>query len=279
MRRFALVAATFTVLLFAADPFTQRQRDFWSFQKVKPQVPPAVKDAGWARNEIDRFILAKLESKGLHPNAPADKVTLIRRASFDLIGLPPTPEEVAAFVSDKSPQAFEKVVDRLLASPQYGERWGRHWLDLARYAESEGFKADETRPNAWHYRDYVIQSLNEDKPYDRFVQEQIAGDELWPNDPAARVATSFNRHYPDESNARVLQQRRQEILDDITDATASVFIGLTYGCARCHNHKFDPILQADYYRLQAFFANTAADDHIQMLTPEQQAAYKQRKAV
>ena len=155
-------------------------------------------------------------------------------------------------MKDNSPDAYEKVVDRLLASPHYGERWARHWLDLARYAESEGFKADETRPNAWRYRDYVIQAFNSNKPYDRFVKEQIAGDELWPNDTSARIATAFNRNYPDESNARNLMQRRQEILDDITDATSATFLGLTYGCARCHNHKYDPILQADYYRLQAF---------------------------
>ena len=279
MRRIVLVAVSSAVLLLASDPFTQRQRDFWSFQKVKPQTPPPVKDAAWVRNPVDQFILARLESKGLKPNPPADKITLLRRATFDLIGLPPTPAEVAAFVADASPQAYEKVIDRLLASPQYGERWGRHWLDLARYAESEGFKADETRPNAWRYRDYVIDSLNADKPYDRFVQEQIAGDEMWPNDPNARIATAFNRHYPDESNARVLQQRRQEILDDITDTTGAVFMGLTYGCARCHNHKFDPILQADYYRLQAFYANTAADDHISVWTAEQMADYRAKRAV
>ncbi|HXA53155.1 MAG TPA: DUF1549 and DUF1553 domain-containing protein [Candidatus Acidoferrum sp.] len=279
MRRIVLVAATCAALLLAADPFTPRQRDFWSFQKIKPQVAPAIKDASWSRTPIDRFVLARLESKGLHPNPPADKVTLLRRATFDLIGIPPTPEEVAAFVADKSPQAYEKVIDRLLASPHYGERWGRHWLDLARYAESEGFKADETRPNAWRYRDYVIDSFNQDKPYDRFVQEQIAGDELWPNDPMAHIATGFNRHYPDESNARVLEQRRQEILDDITDTTGAVFLGLTYGCARCHNHKFDPILQADYYRLQAFYANTAADDHISLWSPVQFADYRAKRAV
>jgi hypothetical protein len=238
-----------------------------------------VRDASWAKNPIDRFVLAKLEAKGVRPSPQADKVTLIRRASFDLTGLPPTPQEIAAFLADQSPDAFAKVVDRLLASPQYGERWGRHWLDLARFAESEGFKADEPRPNAWRYRDYVIQSFNTDKPYDRFVQEQIAGDELWPNDPQARVATAFHRHYPDESNARNLFQRRQEILDDITDATGAVFMGLTYGCARCHNHKFDPILQADYYRLQAFFANTAASDHILMLNAADAAEYRRRKAL
>jgi hypothetical protein len=262
----------------AADTFSQRQREFWSFQKVMPQTLPEVKSKAWVRTPIDRFIAAKLEAKGIAPGPAADKITLLRRATFDLTGLAPTPAEVDAFLADKSPQAFEKVVDRLLASPQYGERWGRHWLDLARYAESEGFKSDESRPNAWRYRDYVIDSLNRDKPYDRFVQEQIAGDEMWPGSSEARVATGFGRHYPDESNARNLQQRRQEILDDITDATGSVFMGLTYGCARCHNHKFDPILQADYYRLQAFFANTSADDHISMLTREQVAEYRQRKA-
>ena len=279
MRRVGLSVFVFCAALFAADTFTQRQRDFWSFQKVKPQTPPAVKGAAWARTPIDRFIAAKLEARSIAPGPPADKVTLLRRATFDLIGLPPTPAEVEAFLADRSPQAFATVVDRLLASPQYGERWGRHWLDLARFAESEGFKSDESRPNAWRYRDYVIDSLNRDKPYDRFVQEQIAGDEMWPESPEARVATAFARHYPDESNARNLQQRRQEILDDITDVTGSVFLGLTYGCARCHNHKFDPILQADYYRLQAFFANTAADDHIPMLSREEAASFRQRKAV
>jgi hypothetical protein len=279
MKRFALAIFALCAALFAADTFTQRQRDFWSFQKIKAQTPPAVKNTAWVRNPIDAFVLGKLEGKGVAPGTPADKVTLLRRASFDLIGLPPTPEEVEAFLADRSPEAFDKVVDRLLASPQYGERWGRHWLDLARYAESDGFKADDTRPNAWRYRDYVIQSFNQDKPYDRFVQEQIAGDEMWPASPEARIATGFNRHYPDEYNARNLQQRRQEILNDITDATGAVYLGLTYGCARCHNHKFDPILQADYYRLQAFYANTAADDHIPLMSPGQIAAYRQKKAV
>src|SRR4051794_16311398 len=279
MRRAALAVFTCCLALFAAETFTQRQRDFWSFQKVKEQTPPAVRDTSWAKNEIDHFVLAKLENKGLKPSPPADKATLLRRASFDLTGLPPTPDELQAFLADNSPQAFSKVVDRLLASPRYGERWGRHWLDLARFAESEGFKADEPRANAWRYRDYVIQSFNADKPYDRFVQEQIAGDELWPDDPQARVATGFHRHYPDESNARNLFQRRQEILDDITDTTGAVFIGLTYGCARCHNHKFDPILHADYYRLQSFFANTAASDHISMLKASELDEFRRKKAV
>jgi len=279
MRKFLTTILAACAVLAAAETFTQRQRDFWSFQRVKPQTPPTVRHTAWTRTPIDAFIAAKLESKNIDPAAPADKVTLLRRATFDLTGLPPTPEEVDAFVADRSPDAFSKVVDRLLDSPHYGERWGRHWLDLARYAESEGFKADETRPNAWRYRDYVIHSFNADKPYDRFVQEQIAGDELWPDSPEARVATGFHRNYPDESNARVLQQRRQEILDDVTDATGSVFLGLTYGCARCHNHKFDPILHADYYRLQSFFANTAADDHIPMLSGDALAEYRRKRAV
>jgi hypothetical protein len=196
-----------------------------------------------------------------------------------LIGLPPTPEQLDAFLADPSPQAYEQTVDRLLASPHYGERWARHWLDLARYAESEGFKSDETRPNIWRYRDYVVRSFNSDKPYDRFVQEQIAGDELWPGDPDAHVATAFNRHYPDESNARNLMQRRQEILNDITDTVGSVFTGLTFGCARCHDHKFDPILQADYYRLQAFFANIRAADDINLASPEVVEAHRHRMAI
>jgi hypothetical protein len=252
----------------AGEPdFPENQRSHWAFQPVaEPDMPASSTD-----HPIDAFVLAGLRSEGIRPAARADRITLIRRATFDLHGLPPTPAEVRAFVEDDSPDAFAKVVDRLLASPRYGERWARHWLDLARYAESEGFKSDETRPNAWRYRDYVIESLNSDKPYDRFVQEQIAGDELWPNDPQARIATGFNRHYPDESNAAILMQRRQEVLLDITDTVGSVFLGLTYSCAKCHDHKFDPILQSDYYRLQAFFTNVATDDEIHLLTERQRA--------
>ncbi len=263
----------------AKDPFTPQQRKYWAFQKVVRPPVPQVSDNKWSANPIDAFILAKLQAKGLKPNPTADRVTLLRRVSFDLIGLPPATEEIDAFVNDKAPNAYEKVVDRLLSSPHYGERWARHWLDLARYAESEGFKSDETRPNAWRYRDYVIDAFNSNKPYDRFVKEQLAGDELWPEDPQARIATAFNRHYPDESNARVLMQRRQEILDDITDAVGVTFMGMTYGCARCHNHKFDPILQKDYFRLQAFFANTAADDEIPMESPQWTRQYRAKRAI
>jgi hypothetical protein len=259
----------------AQHTFTEQQRGFWAFQKV---VRPAVPKVAGIQNPIDAFLLEKLGAQNIKANPAADKVTLLRRAYFDLIGLPPSPEDTQAFLADQSPAAFERVVDQLLASPQYGERWGRNWLDLARYADSAGFKADETRPNVWRYRDYVIQAFNEDKPYDRFVQEQIAGDELFPNDAAARIATGFNRLWPDESNLANPILRRQEILNDITDTVGSVFMGMTYGCARCHDHKFDPILQSDYYRLQAFFANIRNDDRASLLTGQDATAYKQQRA-
>jgi len=281
--RFALAAVLLGLVGVAAPQSTQREfkaseRSYWAFQKVvKPSVP-GVQNGAWVRNEIDAFILAKLEEKKIEPNPPADKVTLIRRATLDLTGLPPTLEEVQAFVNDDSPGAFANVVDRLLASPRYGERWGRHWLDLARYADTAGFKGDETRPFVWRYRDYVIDSMNEDKPYDRFIKEQIAGDELYPDDPTARIATGFNRHWPDESNLANPILRRQEILNDITDTVGSVFLGMTYGCARCHDHKFDPILHKDYYRLQAFFVNTRNEDEMNLLVGEEAAKYQEQYA-
>jgi Protein of unknown function (DUF1553)/Protein of unknown function (DUF1549)/Planctomycete cytochrome C len=261
-----------------AEPrFTEQQRNYWAFQKVANPSVPAVKASDRVHNSIDSFVIAKLEAKNLKLNPAADKITLLRRAYLDTIGLPPTAEEAQMFLADNSPAAFEHVVDRLLASPQYGERWGRRWLDLARYADSAGFKADETRPNVWRYRDYVIQSFNEDKPYDRFVKEQIAGDEIYPDDASARIATGFNRLWPDESNLANPILRRQEILNDITDTVGAVFMGMTYGCARCHDHKFDPILQKDYYRLQAFFANIRNDDHASLLTGDKAAAYRQQR--
>ena len=215
-------AATLLVLgcgaaLHASDSFNAEDRAHWAFQKVTRPEIPQVQNCDRVRNDVDPFVLAELEKQNIPPGSPADKRTLLRRAYLDLIGIPPSPAQVNEFLSDDSSDAFAHVVDRLLSSPQYGERWARHWLDLARYAESEGFKADETRPNAWRYRDYVIRSLNADKPYDRFVEEQIAGDEMFPGDRDAQIATAFNRHYADESNARNLRQRRQEILNDITE--------------------------------------------------------------
>ncbi|HTM49931.1 MAG TPA: DUF1549 and DUF1553 domain-containing protein [Bryobacteraceae bacterium] len=258
-------------------PFTQSDREYWALQPVRRTGPPEVRNASWVRNPIDAFILKRLEDKDIPPGPDADRITLIRRVAFDLTGLPPAPAEVEAFVADRSPGAYERVVDRLLASPSYGERWARHWLDVARYAESDGFRADEYRANVWRYRDYVVQSLNEDKGYDRFVQEQIAGDELWPDNPQARIATAFSRHYQEEWNARNLAQRRQEVLQNVTDAVGAAFMGLTFGCAKCHDHKFDPILHRDYYRLQAFFAHTANDDRIPLWSPQKRAE-EQRKS-
>jgi hypothetical protein len=225
----------------------------WAFRPVERPTIPHVSTTD-CRNPIDRFVAERLAAAGRAFAPPADRITLIRRLTFDLIGLPPTPEEVDAFICDTSADAYERLVDRLLNSPHYGERQARWWLDLVRFAESDGFKADELRPQAWRYRDYVIRSFNADKPYDRFIREQLAGDELFPEDPDAWIATGFLRHYPVENNAVNLEQRRQEILNDITDTTGLAFLGLTLGCARCHDHKADPIGQTDYYRIQAFFA-------------------------
>ena len=256
------------------SPVTEQDRQFWSFVKPVRSVIPRIQATGWGRNEIDAFVLQTLESKGLKPAPPAEPATLLRRAYFDLIGLPPSPEEVEAFLKDRSPEAFDRVVERLLASPHYGERWGRHWLDLARYADSGGFEFDVDRPHAWRYRDYVIRSFNDDKPYDRFIQEQLAGDELQPGSPEALVATGFCRNGPTVDNANNEQTRVDE-LDDIVSTTSSVFMGLTVGCARCHDHKYDPFPQKDYYRLQAIFLSSQKTERL-LGTENDQAAVKLR---
>ena len=249
----ALAVAALLAIVCAA-PAADAPSMTWAYQPfARPAVPHAPNKAE-VRNDIDRFLLAALAEKKLAFAPEADRRTLARRVYFDLIGLPPTPEQVEAFVNDTSPDAYEKLVDKLFASPQYGERQALFWLDLVRFAETDGFNADAVRPLAWRYRDYVIESFNADKPFDRFVKEQLAGDELYPDDPAARVATGFLRHYPDEYNAVNLEQRRYEIITDITDTTSATLLALTSGCARCHDHKYDPITQADYFRLQAFFA-------------------------
>jgi hypothetical protein len=260
----------------AADRFRPAQKRYWAFQPIQSPAPP---QAPGTSNPIDAFTAAKLAEKGIAPSPAADKVTLLRRAYFDLIGMPPTPAETEAFLADTKSDAYERVIEKLLASPHYGERWGRHWLDLARYAESDGFRADDIRATAWRYRDYVIQAFNQDKPYDRFVQEQIAGDEMFPDDVNAHVATAFNRQYPDEYNAQNLRSRRQEILNDITDTVGSVFLGLTFECARCHDHKFDPILHTDYYRLQAFFSQVSADDEFPMMSKAEYAEYQRKLGI
>jgi len=221
-----LVLGLAAVALHSADvhTFTPAQKNYWAFQPVAKPTPPAVKNQQWVQNAIDAFVLQKLEAQNLQPNPRAGKLTLLRRTTIDMTGLPPTQEEIQQYLSDQSPNAWEKVVDRLLASPQYGERWARHWLDVARYADSNGFRGDETRPHVWRYRDYVIKAFNDDKPYDRFVREQIAGDELYPGDPDALVAMGFNRHWIEESNAAAMVLRRQETLNDMTTVTGVAFL-------------------------------------------------------
>ena len=245
----------------AAAPSIENGRAHWAFQPLSKAPLPEVKMKAWPRNDIDRFILAKLETVGLQPSAEADRATLIRRVTLDLIGLPPTPEEVGAFIHDESPRAYEALIDHLLASPRYGERWGRHWLDLARYADTSGFHNDLDRPYAWKYRDYVIRSFNDDKPYARFIAEQIAGDEVEGANEQTLIATGFCRNGPSNDDnmgktPEIIAQYRADQMDDVISTTSSVFLGLTLGCARCHDHKTEPLLAKDYYSLMAIFAGT-----------------------
>jgi hypothetical protein len=258
-----------------AESFTAEQRAHWAYQPVKRSVPPPVKETGWIKNPIDRFILAELEALDLPHANQADRVTLIRRATFDLTGLPPSPQEVAAFVNDQHPNAYERLVDRLLASPRYGERWGQHWLDLAHYADSNGFELDAERPDAWRYRDWVVKALNGDVPYDQFVSDQLAGDEIRPGDHQALIATGFCRCGPRElvGGNVIPEVKRQSELAEITGTVGSVFLGLTIACARCHDHKFDAIPTTDYYRLQAFFAASELSD-VAIATTQETVAFE-----
>jgi hypothetical protein len=272
------LALAFTVLVLAtangADRFTARQKEHWAWKPPLRPAMPAVKERSWVRNPIDAFLLVRLEAAGLQPASPATREQLIRRATFDLLGLPPAPQEIDAFVSDPNPNAWEKVVDRLLASPHYGERWARHWLDLVRYADSNGYEHDEPRPDAWRYRDYVIAAFNADKPFDRFIREQLAGDELYPDHLDALVATGFYLLGPDLIDTNDHAQRRLNTLNDMTDTAGFAFLGLTIACAHCHDHKFEPIPQTDYYRLQAFFAPAVFRRDLPLAGREQQAAYE-----
>ena len=244
---------------------TAEDREHWAFQPVQRVAPPDVVNADWLETPIDRFVLARLEAANLQPSAPANRETLLRRVSFALIGLPPSPEDVTAFLADESPDAYERVVDRLLASPHYGERWGRHWLDLARYADSGGFHNDLDRPHAWRYRDYVVASFNDDKPYGQFVTEQLAGDQL--ADPTLDdwIATGFHRNGPSNDDnmgkTEIAKSKyRMDELDDIISTSGSVFLGLTIACARCHDHKFEPLTQRDYYSFLAFFNSSTRQE-------------------
>ncbi|MES2263763.1 MAG: DUF1549 and DUF1553 domain-containing protein [Pseudomonadota bacterium] len=250
----------------------------WAYSSVQRPDVPTVKQKNWVRTPIDAFVLAKLEEKGLKPSPETDRATYIRRATLDSWGLIPTPEEVHAFVNDRSPDAYEKLADRLLSSPHYGERQARRWLDLARYADSAGFQNDNTRPNNYRYRDYVINVFNSDKPFDRFVKEQLAGDELYPDSQEAKVATGFLAGYPDNANSRDLVQRKYQIATDMTDLVGETFLAATVGCARCHNHKADKVSQKEYFQLQAFFANTSFDEKAPAAKGEAELAFEKAQA-
>ena len=246
-------------------------RQFWSFRPLHAVEVPAVNDSAWCRTPIDQFIRAKQEAVKLTPNATADRRILIRRAYFDLIGLPPTPEQVDAFVNDNDPDAWSKLIDELLQSPQYGERWARHWMDVARFAESHGYEQDYDRPNAYHYRDFLIKAINADLPYNTFVQWQLAGDELAPDDPLAMMATGFlgAGAFPTQLTEAEFESARYDELDDMVMTTGVSFLGLSIGCARCHDHKFDPIPSRDYYRMAAAFGSAIRSETQIDLAPEE----------
>ena len=237
---------------YIEEPVTDDDRLHWSFQPIESVAVPIVKSR-WVRNEIDSFIASELSSRDIRPQPQADRRTLIRRLSFDLVGLPPSPDEIEAFVSDPNPMAFERLVDRLLASPQHGERWAQHWLDLARFAETDGFEHDKTRPQAWKYRDWVINAFNIDLSYDEFIRQQIAGDELYPGDAPALTATRFCLSGPDMPDINLMEERRHTVLNELTATVGSTILGLQIGCAQCHDHKYDSISQADFYRMRAIF--------------------------
>jgi cytochrome c553 len=256
--------------------FTEEDRQYWAFRAPTAPAVPLPVPQEWVHGPIDAFVLRNLTAQQLGPSPRAAPAMLLRRVYFDLVGLPPTASEVAEFVAAPEADALDRTIDRLLASPRYGEKAARIWLDLVRYADSDGFKQDDYRPHAWRYRDYAIEAFNSDKSYRTFVQEQIAGDELAPQDPAAIVATGYLRHWIYEYNQRDVRSQWTHILNDITDVTADVFLGLGISCARCHDHKYDPILQRDYFRLQAFFAAFQPRDRLLISDQAEQADYGRR---
>ncbi len=263
-----------------AHGFTAEQRTYWTFQPLANPKPPVVAApaAKWVRGDIDRFVAAKHTELKLSPAPEAGREEFARRLTFDLHGLPPSAEQLQAFVADPRPDAPERLVDELLASPRYGERWAQHWLDLVRYADSDGYRADFLRPASWRYRDWVVRSLNADKPYDRFVREQLAGDELAPDDPEVLIATSYLRNPIYEYNQRDVRGQATLITDDITANVGEVFLGLSFQCARCHDHKFDPILQKDYFALRAFFEGVLWRSDLKLATPAERTQHAVKQA-
>src|SRR5262245_46589659 len=278
-----LLASPFVVRPVASQEHGQEQNkppiEHWSFKPIGRPVVPNVKNSTWARNAIDHFVLAKLESAGIAPSPEADRPTLIRRLSLDLLGLPPTPAEVDSFVRDPSPMAYEELVCRLLESSHFGERWGRHWLDLARYADSDGYEKDSPRPYAYLYRNWVIDAFNRDLPFDRFTIEQLAGDLLPDATLDVKTATGFHRNTLTNKEGGVDQEEfRSKANVDRVSTTATVWLGLTLACAECHNHKYDPLTQRDFYSMFSFF-NSSVEAELPMPQPEEVAAYEKAKSV
>ncbi len=267
--------------LHAETPASEQgEQKYWAYRAVTRPEVPAVRNAGLARTPVDAFVLKHLEAKNLSFNLPAEPRDLLRRITFDLTGLPPTPDEARAFLTDIADSgidlAYERVVDRLLASPHHGERWGRLWLDIVRYSDTAGYNADPVRPLAYQYRDYVIDAFNNDTPYDRFIQEQLAGDELFPERAEALIATGYLRLGPDESNASNVELARQDQLNELTGNVGAVFLAQSIACAQCHDHKFDAITQEDYFRLQAFFAGVIPVDRVPVAQPDAILTYEQQ---
>jgi len=269
------VAALWAAEVAPGDKYTAVERRHWAFQPRVAVEPPKATGVSHA---IDAFVRIRIEREGLKPAPPADRATLIRRLYFDLTGLPPSPERVHAFITSRAPNAYERLVDELLASRAYAERWGQHWLDVVRFAETDGFEYDTHRTDAWRFRDYVIDSFHQDKPYDQFLREQLAGDEMDPQNPTFRVASGLQRLGALRKNAgnQEVASSRNEVLTEMTNIVGAAFLGVTIGCARCHDHKFDPIRHKDYYRMQAFFASTHESD-FDLSTAEEKAAYQERK--
>lgn len=261
------------------DPFSETDRAWWAIAAIEEPPVPTEYGSDWAVNAIDHFVARAMRKHDVTPAPPASKQALIRRLCFDLTGLPPTAKQIETFLEDDSPRAYEALVDRLLDSPEYGERFARHWLDLARYADSDGYRADFTRPHAWRYRDYVIEAFNDDKPYDRFIKEQLAGDELYPNDPQAKIATGFLTHGIYEYNNRDVVGQWDIMLNEITDTIGDVFLGVGMQCSRCHDHKFDPILQKDYFALRAYIEPLMLDDAAVCASTDQLAEHAQAEAI
>jgi hypothetical protein len=262
----------------AGGAVVRARSNHWSFQPIQRPTPPEVRQRAWVRNDIDRFVLARLEKEQIEPSPEADRVTLIRRLSFDLLGLPPSPREVDDFLHDKRPDAYERLADRLLASPHYGERWARHWLDLARYADSDGYEKDNGRPFAWRYRSWVIDALNRDLPFDEFTSEQLAGD-LLPNATLdQKIATGFHRNTLTNTEGGVdKEQFRVEAVLDRVNTTAKVWLGITFNCCQCHDHKYDPFTQREYYQFFAFF-NSDEEVNLPAPLPGEEEVYRQKKA-